>query len=302
LNGLRIAAAGLVAALLSATAAAADWKDDYPVLRIGILAERNPVYRVAQAEPFRKYLAERLGTEIELIPAASYAALIDAQIHGSLPLAFLSASAYAAASAQCDCVRPVAIPTAADGTPGFHAVLVTAIETTIESLPGIEGRRIAVAGEDSIASRMLPLKLFASQGIAERNLTLVPANGPREAILTMLRGDADAALAWSSMAGDPASGYSRGVFTDMVAAGTLGMNEIKVIWQSPLIPYGPLSANTSLPDDLVTLIRDALVDMAASSPEALDAIDRSGGGGFQAADAGMFRSLDVLVAAEPGGN
>jgi phosphonate transport system substrate-binding protein len=296
---LRFAAAGLLAVLVS-TGASADWREDYPVLRVGILAERNPVYRVAQAEPFRKYLAERLGAEVELIPAATWSALIDAQVHGSLPLAFLSASAYAAAEAQCDCVRPVAVPTAADGTPGFHAVLVAPVDSPIADLAGLSGRKLAVSGEDSIAGRMLPLRLFAAEGIAESDLTLVPAAGPREAILSMFSGEADAALAWSSLAGDPAAGYSRGVLTEMVAGGTLGMDEIRIVWQSPMIPYGPLSASTELPEELVTLIRDALIDMAASDPAALDAIDRSGGGGFTAANAAMFDPLAVLVEADPG--
>lgn len=294
---LRVGVLALVVGSIS-WPAAADWKEDYPVLRIGILAERNPVYRVAQAEPFRKYLAGRLGTEVELIPAETYAALIDAQVHGSLPLAFLSASAFAAASAECGCVRPLVVASAEDGTPGFHSVLIAPAESPIDELGDLDGRRLAVSAEDSIAGRMLPLRLFAEEGLAEGEMTLVPAAGPRQAILAMFKGEADAALAWSSLAGDPARGYSRGILADMVADGTLGMEEIRIVWQSPPIPYGPLSASTALPEELAALLRDALVDMAAADPAALDAIDRSGGGGFQPADAAMFAPLMVLVAAE----
>ena len=59
--------------------------------------------------------------------------------------------------------------------------------------------------------------------------------------------EADLAAGWSSLAGDAASGYSFGVFTRMVPAGALSMDRLKIVWQSPLIPFGPHVVRRDLP-------------------------------------------------------
>ena len=60
------------------------------------------------------------------------------------------------------------------------------------------------------------------------------------------------------------------------------MGSIRVVWQSPLIPFGPHAVRSDVPDDLKARLKTALAAMAAMSPAALDAVDRSsiGGGGF----------------------
>ena len=75
------------------------------------------------------------------------------------------------------------------------------------------------------------------------------------------------------------------------------MDQIRIVWQSPLIPFGPHAVRTDLPAELKTLLSGALTAMAAEDPAALDAVDRSGGRGFVSADAGLFAPTDALVAA-----
>ena len=84
----------------------------------------------------------------------------------------------------------------------------------------------------------------------------------------------------------------------MVASGTLTMDQVRIVWQSPLIPFGPHAVRTDMPAELKTLLRDALTAMAAEAPDVLDAVDRSsfGGGGFVAASAADYAPLAPLVA------
>ena len=100
---LAVLAAALVVAVPSSTPVAlADWRDEIKVLRIGVMTGPNSAYRLAQLEPFRAYLAEKLAVPVEIIPARDYRALIDAQVGSRVHYAIYSATAFAAAAAAED--------------------------------------------------------------------------------------------------------------------------------------------------------------------------------------------------------
>lgn len=279
--------------LLAAPASAA-WRDDYPVLRVGVVAGINPADARTQSEPFRAYLEKALGVPVELFVANDYAALISGQLTGRFHAALLSAAAFAAASAACNaCVEPLVAPMTAAGDAGFHAVLVVPAGSAIAAPGDLPGMRLAVSSEDSIAGRLLPLALFAEDGVDLSAVTLVPSANPAAAVAQLLAGEADAALAWTGAAGDPALGYDRGVLHQLVADGTLTMDQIAVVWTSPLIPNGPLAVAVDLPDDLKADLADAMVDMAVDDTDALAAA--GGGAGFAAVTAEQYRPLLLLA-------
>lgn len=290
------------AALAAATSAKADWRDDVRVLRVGVLATDSPATALARLEPFRAYLSTRLSFPVELVPTTSAEALIEAEASGRVPYAILSASAYAAASVSCKCVEPLALPSAFDGARGFYAVLLARADSPIKALADTDGARLALGAADSVTGHLLPMKAFAAAGIdpATHFAALYESPGPVDAIAALLDGRVDVALAWSSLTGDPAAGYAFGPLHTMVMAGALSMDQVRVVWQSPLIPFGPHAVRTDMPDEEKTLLRDALVAMATEAPDVLDAVDRSayGGGGFVAAAAADYAPLEPLVTPE----
>lgn len=292
----------LLAATLT-TAAHADWRDDVKVLRIGVLTADTPSADLARLEPFRAYLADRIALPVELVPATTTATLIEAASSGRVQYAILTASAYAATSEICKCVEPLVLPAAMDGSRGFHAILVARADSPYQKLEDTDGARLALGAVDSVSGTLLPLKEFADAGIdpAKHFAALYQSPGPADAIGALLDGRADVALAWSSLAGDAATGYSFGPLTTMVASGTLSMDRVRVVWQSPLIPFGPHAVRTDMPAEEKTALRDALTAMAAEAPDTLDAVDRSayGGGGFVAASAEDYAPLMALVAPAP---
>jgi phosphonate transport system substrate-binding protein len=286
---------------MTATRGLADWRDDIKVLRVGYLAGDNVAYRAAQLEPFRAYLEGKIGLPVELVPAPTYGALIEAQAGSRVQYAIYSAASFATASASCRCVEPVAVPTSLDGSEGFYAILLARADGPIRSLADAKGARLALAGEDSIAGRLVPLKAFAAEGIvpAQYFASVIDKPDPKTAVAALLSGEADLAVGWSSMKGDFATGYSSGVLTEMVANADLTMDEVRVVWQSSLIPFGPHAVRSDLPEELRALLRAALLALATENPEALDAVDRGGGGGFVAADASLYAGMAELVAAPP---
>jgi phosphonate transport system substrate-binding protein len=146
------------------------------------------------------------------------------------------------------------------------------------------------------------MKAFAAAGIdpATHFAALYESAGPVDAIRALLDGRADVALAWSSLTGDAATGYDFGPLTAMVADGSLSMDQVRIVWQSALIPFGPHAVRSDMPGELKTLLGDALTAVGVESPDVLDAVDRSayGGGGFVAASAADYAPLAALASPE----
>jgi phosphonate transport system substrate-binding protein len=288
--------------LASLTAAAhAGWREDTKVLRIGVLAGADPSATRAHLESFRAYLEARIGLPVELVPSYTMAGVIESETSARVSYAILSASGYATAAEMCHCVEPLAVPTAFDGARGFYAVMLARSGSPIRALPDTSGARLALGAQDSVAGRLLPMKAFAAAGIDPEThfAALYEAPGPVEAIRALIDGRADVALAWSSLTGDASTGYDFGPLTTMVADGSLAMDQVQIVWQSPLIPFGPHTVRTDMPAELRTLLGDALTAMAVEAPDVLDAVDSSafGGGGFVAASAADYAPLADLVAA-----
>lgn len=289
--------AGALITLLTTLPAHGEWRDEVPVLRVGYLSTGSAAAEAARLEPFRAYLESAIGQSVELMPAATYGGLIEAIADGRTKYAMLSATAYAAAARSCDCVEPLAVPSAFDRSTAFRAILLTRANGRFASLADLAGARVALSAEDSVAGRLLPMRAFAEAGIEPRIETVA---GPEAAVRALVAGEVDAAAAWSSMAGDATAGYSFGALTRLVIDGRLAMEDVRVIWQSPPVPFGPHAVRTDLPSELKLLLADALFDMAVRSPEALEAVDRSGygGGGFVSVDPALYDVLASLAGRE----
>jgi phosphonate transport system substrate-binding protein len=238
---------------------------------------------------------------VELVPIPTYTALIDAQATDRIQYAIHTATSYAMAAASCRCVEPIAMPTAFDGARGFHAILVAHSGGPVATLAAARGTRLAVTGEDSVAGRLVPMTFLARDGIdpASYFSTIVQAADPVAAITALFTGQADVAVGWSSLTGEQAAGYDFGVLSRMVGDGLVSMDQLRTIWSSPLIPFGPHAVRNDVPDDVKSTMVNALTEMAGSSPDALDAVDRTtfGGGGFVAVAPDDYAVIDALIAA-----
>jgi phosphonate transport system substrate-binding protein len=292
----------LALAVVGAGMARADWRDDVTVFRVGVMTGANAPYRLVQLEPFKQYLESRLSLPVEIVPAESYDMLIADQTAERVDYAIESATAYATAKTRCDCVKALAVPTRANGEPGFYALIVGRTDSEIGMLADAGGKRLAVAGEDSIAGRLLQLKAFEAEGIVAETYfsEIIEVAHPEAAVTALLAGEADLAVAWSSLSGNRAAGYSFGVLADLVAEGKLTMDQINIVWQSSLIPFGPHVIRSTLPGELQRLVSDALLAIARDDPVALDSVDRFAGRGFVAADPGLFAPIVALIAPTDG--
>lgn len=291
---LRASTTALMAALLaSAMPALADWRDDLGVFRVGMVAGGS--FKTADAEPFRLALNEALGMTTDIIAMRDYPAMIDGAAGSRIEYGVFSAMAFAAAEAQCECLEPLAVAHAGDGTGGYYMVLITP-SAAGPSLERLKGKRIGVVEpEPGVAGAVM----LAEQELAAAGLD-ISASGPARApftdsaaaIAALTAGEIDALLGWSSMTGDAATGYSRGTLQRIAALGGIPA-EWRIAWQSSQIPHRVHAVRKNLAAEAKTAIRKMLDELFLGDPLAYDAIEPAMGGGFKPARPGQF---DALVA------
>jgi len=287
------AAVAAVCAVAAAPAVEAQWRESYPVIRIGIVAGPDAALTRSRVEPFRAYLDESLEVSVEVLTAPDYGSLIAEQFTGRLHATFLSASAFAGASAACGgCVEPLVAQTTPSGEAGYRAALIVSSENALSDPANLAGTRLAVSAEDSLAGRMLPLALFVEAGVDFADVEIVERGSQAAAVLAVVSGGAEAGLGWIGLSDDAAD---RGVLADLAAAGRLLLGEVRVAWTSPTIPHGPLTVLDNLPDDLKSELAAAMLALAEADPDALVAIDANLGGGFADVDAGDYEPLMLLT-------
>lgn len=291
---LRAEIAALTAALVAfATPASADWRDDLGVFRVGVVADGSS--KAADAEPFRLALNEALGMRADIVAMRDYPPMIDGAAGSRIEYGVFSAMAYAAAEAQCECLEPLAVAHAGDGTSGYYMVLI-APAASGAGLDGLKGKKIGVvepeagvAGAVMLAEHELAAAgLDLSAGGAERT----PFADSAAAIAALSAGEIDALLGWSSMSGDAAAGYSRGTLQRIAALGG-DPAQWRIAWQSSQVPHRVHAVRKNLAAGAKAALRKMLGELFLSDPLANDAIDPAMGGGFRPARPGQF---DALVA------
>jgi phosphonate transport system substrate-binding protein len=239
---------------------------------------------------------------VELFPARSYEALIEAQSTGRVQYTVLSSLAYLALNQRCDCGEALAQPTTAEQGRGFRALLVAKKDGPVQTLAAARNMRLAVGAADSLSGRRAPLAGLGAEGIDPDSyfLRIVETGDSEAALAALAAGSADLATAWSS-ALDPLSADSgSGPFARLAGDGTLDPSSLVVIWQSQLIPFGPHVVRKEMAPEAKQALLRALTAMQADAPEAYDSIERGFPGGFVEADPALYAGLGTLLNLAPG--
>ena len=283
--------------LVAATPAWAGWREDLKVLRVGFLAGDNPAQQVARMEKFRWQLQYGLALPVELFPARSYQALIEAESSGRIQYAILSSLAFVALDQACRCAEPIVQPVAENAARGVRAVLVSRTDGPIVTLADARGARVAVARPDSIAGRLVPMAALEREGIETNSYfaRLIETPDSLVALRELAAGNADLAVAWST-ALDPLSVEpGAGPIADLAAEGLLP-DGLRLVWRSDLIPFGPHVVRSDLPPQARAPILETLLGLQTANPDAYDAVERQYSGGFVAADPALYAHFAALMA------
>lgn len=287
--GRFVAIAGIVLAL--AGPARAEWREDMGSFRIAVTAPQDARAAAGRIEPFRLALEQALGLPVEIVTMRNYRSVIDAVSRSRVEFAVLSASAYAAAYASCECVEPLVAATLSGGGQSFRQQLIVKNDGP-QDLQALKGRKLAVVEAGPVGGSMLAMHELKEAGLdVETAAASVSSHADSKAAIAALSGGSvDALLGWSPDAGDQEQGVSRGTLSQIAELGEAAF-EAKVIWQSSPIPYRIHAVRKNLAAEAKTILRSLLGTLYDTDPVAYDAIEPDYGGGFVAARQSQFAPL-----------
>ncbi|WP_417671031.1 phosphate/phosphite/phosphonate ABC transporter substrate-binding protein [Roseibium sp.] len=266
--------------------------DELTRLRFGVAIGADEAIR-ERIEPFRLHLEDQLDLPVDLFLIDTLGELAQALAKGDIDYARLSPASYAAAAQACGCLEPLASATPDGFPPFFYAVLVAKGRPQPVAIADLKGARLGVGASHSIGSYRVPLANLLADGIDARRhfRTMVRMKDPLDGLQAVVDGRVEASLAWSTLNGNPATGYTAGTLNDFYLRASPGFDKLQVVWRSPPIPYTAHAVNGSVPDRVKQKLRATLVELKETAPDVFIAVEPDFPGGLKPAIAADFRAV-----------
>ncbi|MEJ6404274.1 phosphonate ABC transporter substrate-binding protein [Yoonia sp. 2307UL14-13] len=238
---------------------------DITEFRIGILGGENAQDRLNSYSCLQEYTEELLDVETKLFAPADYNGVIQGLLGGTLDMAWLGASSYAAIHLQDpDAVEPVLVKVNMDGSIGYHSIGFARADSDIASLEDMQGKVFGFGDPNSTSGYLIPsIEIPQATGATMESGDYFGevkfTGGHEQTIVAVYNGDIDGGVTWADGQGEWEDGYNSGALRKAVDAGLVDMNEMVQIWKSNVIPEGPVVVRSALPDDVKAQMT-ALVD------------------------------------------
>jgi len=289
-----------IAAALATTALAAPvfaQEAEITEFRIGILGGENAQDRMNSFSCLQDYTTEALGVETKLFAPADYNGVIQGLLGGTIDMAWLGASAYAATYLQDEnAVEPVLIKVNIDGSVGYHSIGFARVDSDIASLEDMQDKVFGFGDPNSTSGYLIPsIEIPQTTGatmesgdyFGEVSFT----GGHEQTIVAVYNGDIDAGVTWADGQGEWEDGYNSGALRKAVDAGLVDMNELQQIWISNVIPEGPVVLRQALPDDVKVTMTALMDGLYEADPECAYGVASGDTLGFQPVTHEMYESI-----------
>jgi len=242
-----LAMAGVLVATLASTEAAADWRDKYKTIKIGAVTVENQAATATRFKPFAEYMGKKLGVKVEVFTASDYAGIVQALSGGQIHLGRMGGAAYAAGYIDSKGgIEPLVLNVEPNGGKGYHSVLIVRSDSPYKTLDDLKGKTLAWADPNSTSGFLVPNAALREAGIQPDKhfgRTLF-TGGHEQSVIGVLKGNLDSAFTWTS------PGHQSGQFRIMMDRGMLDLDDIRIIWESPLIANPLYAVQKNLPDDM----------------------------------------------------
>ncbi|MFZ4834809.1 phosphonate ABC transporter substrate-binding protein [Rouxiella sp. Mn2063] len=261
---LAVFVAGAMAAMNSMAA------DAPKELNLGILGGQNATQQIGDNMCVKQFLDKELNVDTKMRNSSDYSGVIQGLLGDKIDMVLnMSPSAFASVYINnpkaVDLVGITSDDT--DKSTGYHSVVLVKADSPYKTLADLKGKAFGFADPDSTSGYLIPNqafhKMFGGNSDNKYNNTFSSvtfSGGHEQDILGVLNGQFAGAVAWSSMIGDQSTGWTAGAFTRVMRMGHPDlMKQVRIIWESPIIPNGPILVRSDLPADfkakLVTAIK-----------------------------------------------
>ncbi|UXN68683.1 phosphonate ABC transporter substrate-binding protein [Devosia neptuniae] len=286
----------ILLASVALTMSTAAFAQDVTVLRIGLDGGENESDQLRRSECVAEPLKAATGvSEVQFFPSPDYNGVIQGLLGGTIDIAIMGASSYAKIYiADPEAVDPVLTTQQADGSTGYHSIMVARKDSGITDLASTKGKKLGFADPDSTSGYLVPnVALPAAIGapIAEFYSETGFGGGHENLVLGVLDGTWDVGTTFGSGQGEFSEGYTSGNLRIMVDKGLLDMDDLVEVWQSPIIPNGPLMVSNKLPADLKTKVTAFFKALPETDFECFDAFTAGGYTNFVDANQEMYQTI-----------
>ncbi len=229
---------------------------DIEEFRIGILGGENAQDRLNAYSCLGDYTEEVLGVPAKLFAPADYNGVIQGLLGGTIDMAWLGASSYAATYLQDpESVEPVLVKVNIDGSIGYHSIGFARKDADISNLEDMQGKVFGFGDPNSTSGYLIPsIEIPETTGASMESGDYFGevkfTGGHEQTIVAVFNGDIDGGVTWADGQGDWEDGYNSGALRKAVDAGLVDMNELVQIWKSKVIPEGPIVLRKALPDEV----------------------------------------------------
>src|SRR5215217_683583 len=286
----------ILLASVALTMSTAAFAQDVTVLRIGLDGGENEADQLRRSECVAEPLKAATGvSEVQFFPSPDYNGIIQGLLGGTIDIAIMGASSYAAIYLQqADAVDPVLTTQQADGSTGYHTIMVARSDSGITDLASTEGKKLGFADPDSTSGFLIPnvaLPADLGKSIEEFYVETGFGGGHENLVLGVLDGTWDVGTTFGSGQGEFSEGYTSGNLRIMVDKGLLDMDDLVEVWQSPIIPNGPLMVSNALTPELKDQITAMFKALPETDFECFDAFTAGGYTNFVDADKAMYQTI-----------
>jgi len=259
---------GSAAALATPLVARAQaWKSAYPELVFAIVPAENASGVISRWTPFTESLSKTLGTKVTLRVANDYAAVIEGQRAGNIHIASYGPSAFARALMTGAQIEAFAIEVNLDGTKGYYSVFYVKANSPFQKIEDLKGKNLGLVDPNSTSGNNVPRFALNKMGLKpEEFFARVIYTGSHEnAVIALNQGTVDVAANWWN--DEQESNLQRMARKEMVKA-----EDFRIIFKSEQIVNSPMAYLTTMPVELRTAIREAVLAMPQTDPAVFKAL------------------------------
>lgn len=221
------------------------------VLRVGLVPNQAHDEIKAKYEPFKKYLEDKLGMEIELFVANNYAGVVEAMVSEKLDMAYFGGVTYVQAKQRAR-VHPIVTEIDSETkTTKYYSLIITQADSKIKSLPDLKGKTFAFGDVSSTSGSLYPRIMLDQAGLkVPDDFANVIYTGKHDATaLAVQNGKVDA------------GGLEGRILNKLVAEGKVDMTKLRILAKSDFIEGYPWVIQDSMGKELENKIVNAFLSM-----------------------------------------
>lgn len=221
------------------------------ILKVGLIPNQSPDQLKAKYEPFKNYLQDKLGMEVELFVANNYAGVVEAMASGKLDMAYFGGLTYVQAK-QRGKIHPIVTEIDSETkSTKYYSLIITSADSKVKSLAELKGKTFAFGDVSSTSGSLYPRIMLDQAGLKI----------PDDFANVLYTGKHDAtALAVENGKVD-AGGLEGRILNKLIADGKVDKSKIRILAKSDFIEGYPWVVLDSMDKDLENKIIDAFLTM-----------------------------------------